>query len=126
MGGIAELWTWLAAAAARLSNDHPLATGAFVGAAGSLTLAALHHRRLRDAKPTGGEADIQNLIARGEVERAADLLVERHQVARALPLYERAGAKAKLARALLQSRQPARAAKVYAEMGRHAEAAHHF
>jgi len=127
LGGIAELWTALAALAASLSNEHPLATGAFVGAAGSGTLAALVHRRkLRDAKPTGGEADIQALVARGEIERAADLLVERHQIARALPLYERAGAKAKLARALLQSRQPARAAKVYAEMGRHAEAAHHF
>jgi tetratricopeptide (TPR) repeat protein len=125
--GFASLASWLAALVASLTGEHPLATGTLVGAGGSLLLASLIRRRRRlEAAPTGGEADVQKLVARGEVERAADLLVERQQFARAVPLYERAGAKAKLARALLQAKQPARAAKVYAEMGRHAEAAHYF
>jgi len=125
--GVGSLATWLAALAASLSSEHPLATGALVGAGGALLLAALILRRhRREAAPTGGEGDVQKLVARGEVERAGDLLVERQQLARAVSLYERAGAKAKLARTLLQAKQPARAAKVYAEMGRHAEAAHYF
>ena len=127
LNGFATLATWFAALAQKLSDEHPIATGALVGTIGSLALATLVHlRHKRDAAPTGGEADIQSLVAKGDLEGAADLLVERHQIARALPLYERAGSQAKLARALLASRQPARAAKVYAELGRHAEAAHYF
>ncbi|HTO55899.1 MAG TPA: protein kinase [Myxococcota bacterium] len=127
MEGFPQVASWLTALAARLVDDHPLAIGALVGLGGGLLLEVVVRRRhLREQPPTGGEADVQKLVARGEIERAADLLVERHQLARALPLYEKAGAKAKLARALLQAKQPARAAKVYTEMGRHAEAAHYY
>jgi tetratricopeptide (TPR) repeat protein len=124
--GIARFASALAALVARLVDAHPLAIGALVGLSGGLLLAWLVRRRHQREQPVGGEADVQRLVARGEVERAADLLVERHQLARALPLYEKAGAKAKLARAYLAAKQPARAAKVYSEMGRHAEAAHHY
>jgi len=111
-----------------LSSDHPLATGALVGLGGGLMLAWLRRRHQRDDVPAGGsgDSDVQKLVARGELERAADLLVERQQHARAVPLYEKAGANAKLAKALLATKQPGRAARVYTEMGRHAEAAHYF
>ncbi len=122
-----SLASGLVALAQSLSNDQPLATGALVGLGGGLMLAWLVRRRHhREAQPIGGEKDVQKLVARGELEQAADLLAERQQFARAAPLYEKAGAKAKLARALLQAKQPARAARVYTEMGRHAEAAHYF
>ena len=126
MEGIATIASELAALVARLVDDHPLAIGALVGLGGGLLLAWVVRRRQAREAPSGGEADVQRLVARGEIERAADLLVERHQLARALPLYEKAGANAKLARGYLAAKQPARAAKVYSEMGRHAEAAHHY
>jgi tetratricopeptide (TPR) repeat protein len=116
----------LVALVERLVDEHPLAIGALVGLGGGLLLAWIVRRRHQREQPTGGEGDVQRLIARGEIERAADMLVDRHQVARAVPLYEKAGAQAKLVKVLLQSRQPARAAKVLAELGRHAEAAHYF
>ena len=108
MEGIARFASELAALVVRLVDDHPLAIGALVGLGGGLLLAWLVRRRHQREQPTGGEADVQRLISRGEVERAADLLVERHQLSRALPLYEKIGANAKLARAYLTAKQPAR------------------
>ncbi len=105
-------------------------SAALAAAAGGLLLGWIWLRRRGASrpsrKPSDHEAEYRKLVERGEFEHAADLLVERQMVARALPLYERAGAKPKLARALLLAKQPARAARVYAELGRHAEAAHHF
>ena len=122
--------TWLAR---QVGSDDPVIAAVLAGAAAILALLWARQRRRRKsakpskpAKPSDADAEIRKLVERGELERAADLLVERQQPARAVPLYERAGAKPKLARALLLTKQPARAARVYAELGRHAEAAHHY
>jgi len=121
--------------ALRLGSDDPVIAAMLAAAAASLALLLVWLRlrrkppqKARDSrKPAdSGDAEIRKLVEQGELERAADLLVERQQIARAIPLYERAGTKPKLAKALLQTKQPARAAAVYAELGRHAEAAHHF
>jgi tetratricopeptide (TPR) repeat protein len=74
----------------------------------------------------GGDEQIGALIARGDYERAADLHMERGDPRAALPLYQRAEARGKLARCHLALRQPAEAAQVYMQLGRHAEAAHYF
>ena len=115
----------------RLSGGFDWTVGAALAAAAVLLVVLLAWRLRRGepgraSAPADTEVEYRKLVEQGEFERAADLLVERQQVARALPLYERAGAKPKLARALLLAKQPARAARVYSELGRHAEAAHHF
>jgi tetratricopeptide (TPR) repeat protein len=113
--------------ARNLASDDPVVTAALAASAATLALVwAWQRLRRRSGKPVDPEAEYRKLIERGEFEQAADSLLERQLVARALPLYERAGAKQKLARALLLAKQPARAASVYSELGRHAEAAHHF
>jgi tetratricopeptide (TPR) repeat protein len=118
------------ALAREVGSDDPWIAGSLAGVALGLVLLAILLRRRRrgraPARPVDPDVEIRKLVETGELERAADLLVERQQPARALPLYERAGAKAKLARALLLTKQPGRAAKVLTELGRHAEAAHHF
>ncbi len=110
-----------------LGSDDPVIAASLAGAALTLALVWVWlRRRRRPSKPVDPEVEYRKLIERGEFELAADSLVERQLVTRALPLYERAGAKQKLARALLLAKQPARAAGVYSGLGRHAEAAHHF
>jgi tetratricopeptide (TPR) repeat protein len=111
-----------------LLSDHELVLGALLGALVVLIGAALlwYVRRRRPAQPTGPDADLQKLVAKGELERAADLYLERQNLSRAIALYERAGAKPKLARAHVLAKQPGKAARIYAELGRHAEAAHYF
>ena len=123
---------WIERAAAALArhvgSDDPwvAATLAVAGVLLALVWAWQRRRQRKPQKPADPELEYRKLVESGELEQAADFLIERQQIARALPLYERAGAKQKLARALLLSKQPARAAAVYTELGRHAEAAHHF
>src|SRR5262245_38063075 len=112
----------------RVQTEHPISVGALGGVLAGLAFALLlkeRKRRLAPA-PEGGESDVNQLIARGELERAGDVCLERQQLARAISLYERAGAKAKLAKVYLQQKQPAKAAKLLTELGRHAEAAHYY
>ncbi len=116
-----------AALARHVRSDDPFVAAAL--AATVLTLIALwawQRRRRKPRKPADPELEYRRLVESGAFEQAGDYLLERNQPARALPLYERCGAKQKLARALLMTKQPARAAGVYAQLGRHAEAAHHF
>jgi tetratricopeptide (TPR) repeat protein len=116
-----------AALARHVRSDDPFVAAALAASALLLVvLWAWQRRRRKPSKPADPEAEYRRLVESGAFEQAGDHLLERNQPARALPLFERAGAKQKLARALLMTKQPARAAVVYAELGRHAEAAHHF
>ncbi len=116
-----------AALARHVRSDDPFVAAALGASLLSLiALWAWKRRRAKPKKPVDPEQEYRRLVESGAFEQAGDQLVERNQPARALPLYEKAGAKQKLARALLLTKQPARAAVVYAELGRHAEAAHHF
>ena len=123
-----NLLSSLAAFWMHVQSDHPLSVGALGGMLVGLAFALLLKERKRRIAPVaeGGEADVHKLIAKGELERAGDLCLERQQLPNALSLYERAGAKAKLAKVYLQQKQPAKAAKLLTELGRHAEAAHYY
>ncbi|MEX2206858.1 MAG: protein kinase, partial [Myxococcota bacterium] len=115
-----------AALARHVRSDDPFVAAALL--ASILTLVVLwawQRRRRKPRKPADPEVEYRRLVESGAFEQAGDHLLERNQPARALPLFERAGAKHKLARALLLTKQPARAAVVFAEHRRHAEAAHH-
>ena len=128
MDGIAHLLSSLAALYAHVQSEHPIAVGALGGALAGLGATFLVWRRMsgQQSSSADGDSDVHKLIARGELERAGDLCLERQQLARAASMYERAGAKAKLAKVYLQTKQPAKAAKLLTELGRHAEAAHYF
>lgn len=123
-----DLPSLLAAFWMRVQSDHPISVGAAGGVLVGLAFALLLRERKRRRAPAaeGGDGDVHMLIAKGELERAGDLCLERQQLARAISMYERAGAKAKLAKVYLQQKQPAKAAKLYTELGRHAEAAHYY
>ncbi|MFQ5515793.1 MAG: protein kinase [Myxococcota bacterium] len=72
------------------------------------------------------ELRVQALIARNQYEAAAEMRLAQGKFDKALSLFQNSGNRNKVALCHLSLKQPLKAAEVYLEMGRLAEAAHYF